>query len=88
MLPAGVAEEAIRAGMLEGSLAESYRKLANVGASRFNKAGHPHINLRRTTLPKTALSSDLVQALPRVKQLVLDVEIAGYPGGKIALFVR
>jgi hypothetical protein len=88
MIPAGVAQEAIRAGTLEGSLAENYRELANVGASLFNKAGRPHINLRRMTLPKAALSSDLVQALPSFKRLVLDVEIAGYPGGKIAFFYR
>jgi hypothetical protein len=88
MLLESLAEEAIRAGMLEGSLADNYRELANVGASLFNKAGHPHINLRRMTSPKIALSSDLVQALPGFKQRVLDVEIAGYPGGKIAVFFR
>lgn len=85
MLPAGVAEEAIKAGALSPALLESVHEVLNVASRWFNQPKAPRVVLKEVHV---AALPPPVEALVQKPPKTTDVEltIQGYKGGRLALF--
>ena len=84
MIPPTMVQEAIRSGKPGDMLVENAYEILNVAASLFNDAdGSCHVKV--TKLEFSALPADLATKVRTSKvRLDLDVEIPGYPNGKVA----
>lgn len=88
MAPAAIANEAVKAKKLDELLSENVREVLNIGSRWFMPEEEaPHVKLKDVLLdplPKEVLA--MIKLAPR--QRFVEVEIAGYKGGKLGLFSR
>lgn len=85
MIPAGVANEAIKAQALDASMHENLREVANVLTVAFNTDKGTHIKLQETAGCKAPLPPALQNALAKARETMhLEVTVKGYPAGKIS----
>lgn len=86
MIPAAVANEAVRKGALVDNLADNLHEVANVMASLFNHDGATHIKLREVVVATKALPAFLPAAMAHpIARLDLTIGIQGYGGGPLVL---
>lgn len=87
MMPAPVAEGAVRKKMLEDSLAECFGEVVNVLSSKLTKS--PNRVVIRLPFSASAVIPDDAKAIRAkpAKRADFDVTIGGYGTGKISLFL-
>lgn len=85
MIPAGVANDAVKAQTLDESMLENLREVANVITVAFNNEKGAHIRLQETVQCKPPLPPPLKTALSKARELLhLEVTVKGYPAGNIS----
>lgn len=89
MIPQGVADEAVRRGVMPESVAENLYEVANVSASLFNADGGPHLKLKEVVPSTAALPAPVKELVAKAPERIdLDVCIAGYSSGRMSLLVK
>ena len=89
MIPQGVANEAVRKGVMPESVAENLYEVANVSASLFNVDGGPHLKLKEVVTSTAALPAPVKELVAKAADRIdLDVNIAGYSAGRMSLLVK
>jgi len=85
LVPAGVAADSAKEGVLPANLAENWREVLNVASSWFNVAGS-HVSLREVLQPADAVPDDAKALLAKPPTRAdFEVEIAGYGSGHMTL---
>ncbi len=88
MIPAGVAAEASRAGVMPTTIAENLYEVANVAASLFNADGGPHLKLREVVTAAATLPTTLSEVVARASERIdYDIAIAGYGPGQMSMLL-
>ncbi len=88
LIPAGVAAEAARTGVMPASIAENLYEVANVAASLFNADGGPHLKLREVVTTAQALPAALSEVAARASERIdLEVNITGYGQGQMSVLL-
>lgn len=88
LIPAGVAAEAARTGVMPPSIAENLYEVANVAASLFNADGGPHLKLREVVTTTQALPAALSEVASRASERIdLEVNITGYGQGQMSVLL-
>ena len=88
LIPAGVAAEAARTGVMPASIAENLYEVANVAASLFNADGGPHLKLREVVTTAQALPAGLSEMAARASERIdLEVNITGYGQGQMSVLL-
>jgi hypothetical protein len=88
LLPAAVAEEAIRARTLDESLRENLHEVLNVAGSLFNAAGADHLRLYAMHAAGDPTPPDpQARALTLGRRVDLAVEVSGYGPGRFSMVV-
>lgn len=84
LVPPGIADDSVRAKKLEPLLEENLAEVLNVAGRFFNSATSPRVILKGMTKPPcdAAVKQFWASAPTRA---TLDVTVAGYKGGKLAL---
>lgn len=91
MMPAGVADESVRAKKLDETLLENAREVLNIGSRWFMPPEAPHVKMADVYVlqPGGAVPAPvaaLMKAPP--KSVAVEVTIAGYKGGRLTLCSR
>jgi hypothetical protein len=88
LMPCGAAQAAIEAGGLPEALSDNFREVANVTAGLLSRVG-PHVKLGDVVFAPSTPGEDLASVIGApLDHLDLDVSVAGYEPGKMALVVR
>ncbi len=88
LIPAGVAAEAARTGVMPPSIAENLYEVANVAARLFNADGGPHLKLREVVTTAQALPAGLSEMAARASERIdLEVNITGYGQGQMSVLL-
>lgn len=87
LLPAALVKDAVRTGVLDESLQANYYEVANILASTLTEVAERHVKLRELIAGKTQkVPADAAEVLARsTRRLDLDVNIAGYGNGYLAI---
>jgi hypothetical protein len=86
LIPAAVANEAVRKGVLVDNLADNLHEVANVMASLFNHDGATHIKLREVITAPKVIPPMLPAAMGRATaRLDLNIAVQGYGAGTLVL---
>lgn len=82
------AQDVLKTELLTPALFENSAEVFNIAASLFNKDGAPHVRLYETYAPREVLPADIGQwVLAYVSRLDMEVDVAGYGGGRMSLLV-
>lgn len=88
MMPVGVAEEALKAGRIDGDMFDCFREVVNVMGRLLNREGTPHLKLRAIYRSGDLLPGQTRQMLREAdRRKDFDVTIEEYGTGKLALMV-
>lgn len=89
LLPPGAAAQAIKANKLDELLRENFAEVANVASRLFTSGQAPRVKLGTLTWLPGNLPPEVAAFVrgPGHTQ-DLDVQIAGYGGGRVSLFIR
>jgi hypothetical protein len=87
LLPAGVANEAVKKKAIDGTLAENLGEVLNVVSSKLTKSPNRVIMRLPFTISTTVPEDAKAIKLKPQKRVDYDVEIAGYGEGKITFFL-
>lgn len=86
LVPPGGAEACVEDGALTPMVAENVAEVCNVLTTLYHRDGAPHLRLYQVHQPGDAVPSDAAAHLVALgRRLDLQVEIAGYGTGRMAL---
>ncbi len=86
LVPLKAADEAVEAGTLDQTLAETLYEVFNIASQLFNEPGHAHLRLHQLHPAGIPLDPMVrAQALTLGRREDLSVEIAGYGKGRLSL---
>jgi hypothetical protein len=86
LIPAAVANEAVRKGVLVDNVADNLHEVANVMASLFNHDGATHIKLREVITAPEVIPPMLPAAMGRATaRFDLNIAVQGYGAGTLVL---
>jgi two-component system chemotaxis response regulator CheY len=87
LIPAAAAHEAIEQHVLPAQLLDNHREVVNVAARLFNRPSLAHVRLREVYVTPALLPLEAVNLVAgETQRLDLEVEINGYPPGRLWLF--
>jgi len=86
MIPAPVAAEAVRLGKLSADMTDNLREVLNIMASQF---GAIHVRMTSLVAPGEKLAPQVSALIAKpATRLDLEIAVAGYVGGRLALLGR
>ena len=88
LIPANIVEEGIKGGDVPANMLENFQEVLNVGRSWFEKANAPKLKLESVKSAIGNCSKGLLTMLLKSKnRMDLNVEIPGYPKGRLVICV-
>ncbi|WP_029068285.1 hypothetical protein [Jonesia quinghaiensis] len=88
LMPAAVAQDAMKDGELTDILFETVGEVFNVMAALFNQQGAPHLRLGTVHPAQQPLPGDIAPwVMAYVPRLDLEVEVTGYGSGHLSVVV-
>lgn len=88
MFPAGRADEATSAGIVDPDLLENFAEILNIASRLINEGGEVHVVLGTTGAPADASEAVREVAGSPGRRADFAVSVAGYGGGRLTLLAR
>lgn len=88
LIPASMAEESIKSGVVAENLSENFREVLNVFAGLFNSPGTPRLKLGHYSEPPDEAGEGLIAWFEEAEQKTgFDVGVDGYGKGRMVVYV-